>query len=273
MINKNNPVIPTGFKNIDQKIGGLNRGVLHILGTRPAQGKTAFGLNVIYKTCCHGENNILLFSLEMPKESIYKRLYAMQEKLVPSNIRNSGKEISWDNLNIKSHLFINDKPGITITEIISYAKEVITELENKKQSLDLIVVDYLNLIRAVAPSKSRLQQLRPVEVFENRKKAVENILKHLRRFAKDVNIPILLLAQLSRNDKTLEPSLSDLREFSDTALSDLDSIWMIHREEESQREDTSLKNEATLIVHRSINGVTGKIGLEFNPETVSFEDK
>ena len=88
-----------------------------------------------------------------------------------------------------------------------------------------------------------------------------------------MNIPILLLAQLSRNDKTLEPSLSDLREFSDTALSDLDSIWMIHREEESQREGTSLKNEATLIVHRSINGVTGKIGLEFNPETVSFEDQ
>ena len=197
----------------------------------------------------------------------------MQEKLVLSNICNSEKEISWDNLHIKSQLFINDKPGITITEIISYAKEVITELENKKQSLDLIVVDYLNLIRTVAPSESRLQRPHPVEVFENRKEAVENILKHLRQFAKDVNIPILLLAQLSREAKTPEPGLSDLREFSDTALSELDSIWMIHREETSQKEDASLKNEATLIVHRSINGVTGKIGLAFNPETVSFEDK
>lgn len=265
-----NPVkgVPTGFTEFDYKTGGFRKSDLIILGARPSQGKTAMALNIAHHACVNAGVPTAIFSLEMSATSIYERMLCSAATAEVHQVRNGFFPRSkWKDLTRElarladAPLFIDDTPGITITEIRMRARRLANELAKQGKELGLIIIDYLQLIRSTGRSESRQQE-------------VSEISRMLKELARNLKVPVLALSQLSRKneDKSRvdnKPQLSDLRE-SGSIEQDADVVALIHREGYYKRDDESLKRKATLIIAKQRNGPVGDIDLNFISEYTLF---
>ena len=272
-----NPVkgVPTGFSEFDYKTGGLRKSDLIILGARPSQGKTAMALNIAHHACVNCGVPTAIFSLEMGRHSIYERMLCSAAMAKMSDVRNGRFPRSkWQDLTRElarlsdAPMFIDDTPGITITEIRMRARRLANELEKQGKKLGLIIIDYLQLIRSAGRTESRQQE-------------VSEISRMLKELARNLEIPVLALSQLSRKNEDKSrmdnrPQLSDLRE-SGSIEQDADVVALIHRDayykkKEDLQANPGLERKATLIIAKQRNGPTGDIDLSFLGEYTLFQN-
>lgn len=268
MANRNEVLqgIPTGFKDIDKLFCGLRGGDLIVLAARPAVGKTSFAMNLASGAARMG-STVAFFSLEMSSIQMTQRLLCSEANINLSRLRSSQlSENDWAALVQASSelsqykLFIDDSPGLTLVELRTKARR---EFRDVRQGL--IIIDYLQLMQPVIPHPNN----RAVEVAE--------ISRGLKVLAKELNVPIVALSQLSRSveqrsDK--RPMLSDLRE-SGSIEQDADIVMFLDRsttEEEAKRESRPNWGTAELIVAKHRNGPTRDITLTFLPEYTKFAD-
>ena len=261
--------VPTGLDKFDYKTGGLRKSDLIILGARPSQGKTALALNIAHHACVECGMPVAFFSLEMTKHLIFERMLGSAAMVKISDLRNGWMEKSkWGDLMRElgrlaaAPFYIDDTPGMTITELRMRSRRLASDLKKKGQELGLIVIDYLQLIRG---GERRT---------ESRQQEVSEISRMLKDLARTLNVPVLALSQLSRKneDKSRtdnKPQLSDLRE-SGSIEQDADVVALIHRDAYYKRDDESIKNKATLIIAKQRNGPVGDIDLAFFGEYALF---
>ncbi|WP_315523457.1 replicative DNA helicase [Fusobacterium massiliense] len=256
--------IPTGFVDLDRMTGGLNNSDLIILAARPAMGKTAFALNLALNAANISNKNVLIFSLEMPAQQLYQRLLAMESEIGQGKIKMGNlTEDEWARMafsmgNLSSkNIFVADLPNTNVLEIRSYARKM-----KSNDKLDLIVIDYLQLINGTRVSKGEF----------NRQREVSDISRALKGLARELNVPIIALSQLSRSveqrmDK--RPMLSDLRE-SGAIEQDADIVAFLYREDYYIPE-TENKGISELIIGKHRNGAVGTIKLLFLNEITKFK--
>jgi replicative DNA helicase len=257
--------LASGFYNLDSLTQGFQKSDLVIIAGRPSMGKTALGLNIALNTIQDSKLPVLFFSLEMSKEQIMYRLLAMETNINQMRLR-SGKlyQNDWLKLNkmikIMSKLpfFIDDTANLSIQDIRSKIKTIIFE-QNK---IGLVVIDYLQLM-----SNSKLKS-------ENRVQELSQITRSLKTIAREFNIPIIALSQLSRNvenrvDK--KPILSDLRE-SGSIEQDADLVLMLYRSKyyNSKQIDEPLFQLIELIIAKHRNGPVGTVALKFDEKRTKF---
>jgi replicative DNA helicase len=255
--------IPTGFLQLDEWTAGLQPSDLVVLAARPAMGKTAFALNLAAHAALRCGRTVGVFSLEMSHQQLFSRLLCSEARVDAHRLRTGriGKD-EWQRI-IKgfaelseSPIFIDDTPGIGIMEMRAKSRRLKLE-----RGLDLLIVDYLQLMRG----RSR---------YENRQQEISDISRSLKEMAKELRLPIVALSQLSRapeqrgtGDK--RPQLSDLRE-SGAIEQDADVVLFLFREEVYKKEDPDLKGKAELIIGKQRNGPTGTVDLHFIREFTSF---
>lgn len=253
--NKGRPVgLSTGFDDLDKMTSGLNNSDLIILAARPAMGKTAFSLNLLLNVAKKENKSVLFFSLEMSSSQLYQRLLAIEAGVPLQNIRNGYlDDDAWQNIGIatgrltNTKIFIGDLPNVTVLEIRSLARKL-----KSRGELDLIVIDYLQLIKGTGKSG------------DNRQQEISDISRALKGLARELDIPIIALSQLSRAVESRmdkRPMLSDLRE-SGAIEQDADIVAFLYREEYYIPE-TENKGITELIIGKQRNGSTGTVKLNF----------
>jgi len=263
--NKGQPTgVASGFRSFDMRTNGLQRSDLILIAARPSMGKTAFALNIALNAAWR-ESVVAMFSLEMGKEQLGKRLLSMRSgidslkintgNLKPDEILNLGNAVE-EIGNLK--LFIDDTPAMTVLELRSKARRLKTE-----KGLDLILIAYLQLMQGRASKGGEF----------NRQQEISEISRNLKALARELNVPIIALSQLSRNvelraDK--RPLLSDLRE-SGSLEQDADIVIFLYREEYYNRETEDV-NTAEVIIAKNRNGPTTSIKMSFIKETMQFAD-
>ncbi len=252
--------VPTGFRLLDRLLGGLQKSDLIILAARPSVGKTALALNIAVNAAKRYGQRVAFFSLEMSGEQLVQRLLAAETGIDQQRLRlGQINEEEWPLLleaaQVLSNtlLFIDDTPALSAMELRTKARRVHAE-----HGLDLIIVDYLQLMRGDVRSENRVQE-------------ISYISRALKGLARELNVPVLALSQLSRavearTDK--RPVLSDLRE-SGSIEQDADIVMFIYREE-MYDEDTERQNIADIIVAKHRNGPTGVVSLYFKKELTKF---
>lgn len=255
--------IPTGFTELDELTSGLHPGEITIIAARPSMGKTALSLNLALHAALHAKRHIAFFSVEMPKETLILRLLSLLSKTSLSNLRVgqlNNKE--WRSVLDASaklsecSLFINDSTGISPYEILSQARQM-----KSKKALDLIIVDYLQMM-----------SLR--QKTESREREVSEISRTLKSISKELKVPIVALAQLNRGVEARSdrrPLLSDLRE-SGSIEQDADTIIFMYRDDYYNKEDSELKGVTELIIGKQRNGPTDTVKLKWVPACGLFED-
>ncbi|MBF0187292.1 MAG: replicative DNA helicase [Magnetococcales bacterium] len=255
--------VPTGFTDLDAKLAGLQPSDLLILAGRPAMGKTALAMNIAANAAIDHEMPVAVFSLEMSKEQLATRLLASQGRIDAQGLR-TGRLSEEDYHKLtqaaselgKTPIYIDDTPALTITALRAKARRL-----KRERNIRLIVVDYLQLMRAPNAGENRVQE-------------ISMISQGLKAIAKEMNVPVIALSQLSRSvegrtDK--RPILSDLRE-SGSIEQDADVVMFVFREEYYKQEDTSLHGKAELIVSKQRNGPTGTVNLTFLHQYTRFEN-
>jgi replicative DNA helicase len=261
--------LATHYLEFDRMTSGLQESELVIIAARPSMGKTAWAINIAENAAVRGGKVVAVFSLEMSKASLLRRMLASQA-LVNSKAIQTGmlmrddrsKLISGLERLMESKMFIDDTPGITLAEMRAKARR----LKQQHGSLDLIVIDYLQLMTGSAGAQKG---------FENRTQEVSAISRGLKALAKEMKVPVVALSQLSRaseqrgGDK--KPLLSDLRE-SGSIEQDADVVCFIHREEYYDRENEDLKGKAEIIIAKQRNGPTGSIHLAYLADYTRFEN-
>ena len=261
--------VPTGLSGLDEMTGGLRKSDLIILGARPSQGKTALALNIAHHAAVNCGFPVAVFSLEMSRYTLCQRMLSFSamvnaEKLSTGYVeRNKWPDLTRESGRLeKAPLYIDDTPGLSITEIRMRSRRLAGELKKQGKELGLIVIDYLQLVRG---SDRRA---------ENRQQEVSEISRMLKDLARTLNVPVLALSQLSRKNEEKgrvgqKPQLSDLRE-SGSIEQDADVVALIHREWYYDKTDTTKQNKATLIIAKQRNGRVGDVHLAFFPEYVLF---
>jgi replicative DNA helicase len=261
--------LATHYIEFDRMTSGLQESELIIIAARPSMGKTAWAINIAENAAVRGGKVVAVFSLEMSKASLLRRMLASQA-LVNSKAIQTGMLMREDRTKLinglerlmESKLFIDDTPGITLAEMRAKARR----LKQQHGQLDLIVIDYLQLMTG---SNSNAKG------FENRTQEVSAISRGLKALAKEMKVPVVALSQLSRaseqrgGDK--KPLLSDLRE-SGSIEQDADVVCFIHREEYYDRENEDLKGKAEIIIAKQRNGPTGVIHLAYLADYTRFEN-
>jgi replicative DNA helicase len=251
--------IPTGYRDLDKMLAGLQRSDLFVLAARPAMGKTAFVLNLAHKVATQAKEPVLIFSLEMGKEQLVDRLLAMESgvdawALRTGNLTDSDFEKIGEAMGTLSEakIYIDDTPGITVSDLRTKARR-----EAHNQKLGLIVVDYLQLMSGGGRYASE----------GNRVQEISEISRGLKGVARELNVPLIALSQLSRsveNRSPQIPQLSDLRE-SGSIEQDADIVAFLYREDyynpESER-----KNIMDILIKKHRNGPTGGVELYFDKE-------
>ncbi len=251
--------LQTGFSDIDE-LQGFRPGDMVVLAARPSMGKTAFALNLIERVVLSGKA-VLLFSLEMPAEQIVMRMLSCHAKVRHDAMRrgkldaNNTKRViySADQLG-NAPLFVDHSSQPSLAEIRAKARRL-----KRESNLSMVVVDYLQLLTANA---------------ESRQQEISLISRNLKAMARDLNIPVLALAQLNRKaeDRTgHRPMLSDLRE-SGAIEQDADMVMLLYREEYYDRDNDDVKGLADIIVAKNRNGPTGDIQMRFANELMRFEN-
>jgi replicative DNA helicase len=260
----------THFVELDKKTSGLQPSELIIVGARPSMGKTAFAINMAQNAALRDGKVVAVFSLEMSKESLLRRMMASEALVNARNLQQGfltkdDKNKMRDALErlMESKLFIDDTPGITLAEMRAKARR----LKQQEGHLDLIVIDYLQLMSGgVGPNKKG---------HENRTQEVSAVSRGLKSLAKELKVPVVAAAQLSRSNEQRtgdkRPMLSDLRE-SGSIEQDADVVCFIHREEYYDRENEDLKGKAEIIIAKQRNGPTGTIHLAYLSDYTRFEN-
>ncbi len=267
----NNPAaykgLKTNFKGVDETLNGLNKSDLIILAARPAVGKTSFAMNIVESLALQGYS-CAVFSLEMSKEQLVQRLMCSVACVPMSNMLR-GKLTKQEWLQIAqakqkladAKIFIDDSTLITPQEILSKCRRL-----KRKVGLDFIMIDYIQLMSS-ANKKS-----------DNRQQEVSEISRYLKILAKEINVPVLALSQLSRavESRKGRPQLSDLRE-SGAIEQDADIVMFIHRPdknatEKELAEGNIRKNIAEIIIEKNRHGKTDMVELYFNGEFTKFQN-
>lgn len=253
--------IPTGFADLDKLTGGLQRSDLIILAARPSVGKTSFQLGIAHHAAVRAGKTVAIFSLEMSAEQLVQRLLSMETGVDTHRLRLGFIDDSeWDRISrafgrlSEAKIFIDDTPSISVMELRSKARRLMAE-----QGLDLVIVDYLQLMQA--------------RRSENRVQEISEISRGLKGLARELNVPVLALSQLSRAVETRtdhRPLLSDLRE-SGSLEQDADLVIFIYRDE-LYNPDTDRRGIAEIIVAKHRNGPTDTIHLRFFERTARFAD-
>ncbi|MFA5532605.1 MAG: replicative DNA helicase [Candidatus Shapirobacteria bacterium] len=247
--------VPTGFKGLDHLLAGMQDSNLLILAARPGVGKTSFGLNIARSVAVEKKLPVVYFSLEMSKEELVDRLLVRQGlidawKLKTGQLSSTDFDSLSEAMGIlaEAPLFIDDTPGLTVTELRTKARRLQVE-----KGIKFIVVDYLQLMHG--------------STRDNRVQEVSEISQGLKNLARELKVPILALAQLSRAMEARggRPRLSDLRE-SGSIEQDADVVMFLYREDEEVRE------LVTCGIEKHRNGPTGGFNLYFNGKQVSFFD-
>lgn len=253
--------IPTGFADLDFKTSGLHNSDLILIAARPAMGKTAFALNLAQYVAVHSQVPVAVFSLEMSKEQLVNRMLC-SEAMVDNTRMRTGKleDNDWQKVAkalgplSEAPIFIDDTPGASITEIRAKCRRL--KLEH---NLGLVVIDYLQLMQG---SKSK---------SENRQQEISEISRSLKVLAKEINVPVVTLSQLSRAPEARtdhRPILSDLRE-SGAIEQDADIVMFLYRDDYYNPE-TDKKNIAELIIAKHRNGSTGTVELVWLGQYTKF---
>lgn len=257
--------VTTGFKDLDRKTAGLQPSDLIIVAARPSMGKTTFAMNLCENAAMASEKPVLIFSLEMPAEQLMMRMLASLSRVDQTKIRTGtiSDDEEWARisstmaiLNEKPNMYIDDSAGLTPTELRSRARRVYKE----NSGLSLIMVDYLQLMRA--PSFS-----------DNRTLEIAEISRSLKALAKELEVPVVALSQLNRSleqraDK--RPVNSDLRE-SGSIEQDADLIMFIYRDE-VYHDNSDLKGIAEIIIGKQRNGPIGRVRLTFQGHFSRFDN-
>ncbi len=263
--------LATGFTDFDSLTCGLQKGELIIIAARPSMGKTALAINIAENAALHSKAVVAVFSLEMSKSSLLRRMLASQawvdqQKLQKGFLGREDHEKLQKALEqlVESRIFIDDSAGTTLAEMRARARR----LKQTAGGLDLIVVDYLQLMSATPPGVGK-------KGYENRVQEVSAISRGLKAMAKDLEVPVVALSQLSRaserrgDDK--RPFLSDLRE-SGSIEQDADVVAFIHREYYYNRDEED-KSKSEIIVAKQRNGPTDTVFLNFISEFTRFENR
>ena len=264
--------LATGFTDFDRMTSGLQKGELIIIAARPSMGKTALAINIAENAALRYGSTVAIFSLEMSRESLLRRMLASQASVDQQRIQKGffgraeqEKLQAALNLLVESHIFIDDSAASTIAEMRAKARR----LKQNAGGLDLIMIDYLQLMSATMPGASK-------RGFENRVQEVSAISRGLKAMAKELQVPVIALSQLSRSNEKRDdkrPMLSDLRE-SGSIEQDADVVAFIHREAYYNRdEDISAEDKAKseIIIAKQRNGPTGIVKMHWNSAFTRFD--
>jgi replicative DNA helicase len=253
----------TGFREMDRRTGGLQKGDLIILAARPSMGKTSLALNLAYHVAVHEKQPVGVFSLEMSREQLVMRMLGSSGSFNLHNLRRGKlRAEDWPRLTqaceqlSRAPIFIDDNSGISVLEMKAKARRL-----KQQHGLGLIVIDYLQLMSGGAR-------------IENRQQEISQISRNLKGLAKDLGVPVVALSQLSRGVEARgdhKPMLSDLRE-SGAIEQDADVVLFIFREEVYKPDDESVHNMATVIIGKQRNGPIGQFDLHFHKEFTRFSD-
>ncbi|HYY69526.1 MAG TPA: replicative DNA helicase [Terriglobales bacterium] len=261
--------LETHFKLFDEKTRGMQKSDLIIVAARPSMGKTAFAMNIAENVAVLDKKTVAVFSLEMSREALLRRLLFCHAR-VDAYKMTSGFVTREDTRKLATALtslseapiFIDDTPGISVHEMRAKARRL---KQQQQGNLDLIVVDYLQLMAATPIGGKR---------FENRTQEVSAISRGLKALAKELNVPVIALSQLSRAPEARggdhRPQLSDLRE-SGSIEQDADLVAFLFREEYYKKDDPELDGIAELIIGKQRNGPTGTIRLAFRKNFTRFD--
>ena len=262
--------VATHFIEFDKMTSGLQKGELIIVAARPSMGKTAWAINIAQNAAIKGAATVAVFSLEMSKEALLRRMLSSQARVDQRKLQtgflsreDKGKLAhALDDL-IESKVFIDDTPGISLAEMRAKARR----LKQATGRLNLVVVDYLQLMSVTVGARH----------YENRTQEVSAISRGLKALAKELDVPVIALSQLSRNSERRDdkkPMLSDLRE-SGSIEQDADIVAFIHREgyyNRDKAEDGADNNTAQIIIAKQRNGPTGIVELAWLPDFTRFEN-
>ena len=255
--------LPTGFKQLYEKTSGLQPSDLIIVAARPGMGKTAFALNIAQQSAVKAGASVLIFSLEMSQEQLGQRLIAMQARVESEKLKKGTLDLKdWDRINFalnelnNTKIVIDDTPGISIMEMRNKCRRLKAE-----QGLDLIVVDYLQLMTFDGRADSRQQEISALS-------------RHLKLLAREMNCPVIVLSQLSRAPELRQdkrPMLSDLRE-SGSIEQDADIVMFLYRDD-YYNENTEKPGVCEINIAKHRSGPTDRIDLTWVARYTKFSDK
>ncbi len=257
--------LATHYTDLDEMTSGFQRSDLIIIAARPSMGKTAFAMNIAENASIEDQKVVGMFSLEMSREALLLRLLCSRAKVDSHKMRTGSlwredmdKVVQAMEQLAHAPIFIDDTPGIALSEMRAKARR----LQQSQGKLDLIIVDYLQLM---AGGSKR---------YENRTQEVSAISRGLKGLAKELNVPVVALSQLSRAPESRggdhRPQLSDLRE-SGSIEQDADVVAFIFREEVYKQDDPTLEGVAEIIIAKQRNGPTGRVKMAFIKNSTRFE--
>lgn len=263
--------ISTGFSDLDKMSNGLHGGEMFVLAARPSMGKTSFVMNIVEHVALREKKAVAVFSLEMSSLSLVQRLLCSQAAIDMNKMRSGFLSEKRDFPRLtqaasrlaEAKIYIDDTPSLSIMAMRAKARRL-----KKQHNIELIAIDYLQLMR----SESRRAQ-------DNRQQEVAEISSGVKAIAKELNVPVIVLAQLNRGPETRagsnRPKLSDLRE-SGSIEQDADVVGLLMRDAyyaESDEEREDMAGRSTLIIAKQRNGATGDVPLTFRAELMRFEDR
>ncbi|RWR08962.1 replicative DNA helicase [Siminovitchia fortis] len=253
--------IPTGFSELDRMTAGFQRNDLIIVAARPSVGKTAFALNIAQNVATKTDENVAIFSLEMGAEQLVMRMLCSEGNIDAQNLRTGSlTDEDWRKLTMamgslsNSGIYIDDTPGIRVSEIRSKCRRL-----KQESGLGMVLIDYLQLIQGSGRSK------------ENRQQEVSEISRSLKALARELEVPVIALSQLSRGVEQRQdkrPMMSDIRE-SGSIEQDADIVAFLYRDDYYDKE-TENKNIIEIIIAKQRNGPTGTVQLAFVKEYNKF---
>jgi replicative DNA helicase len=259
--------LATHYPDLDEMTSGLQRSDLIIIAARPSMGKTALAMNIAENAAIEDQKVVGMFSLEMSREALLLRLLCSRARVDSHRMRTGSlwredmnKVVQAMEQLAHAPIFIDDTPGISLSEMRAKARR----LRQSQGKLDLLVVDYLQLMAGAARR------------YENRTQEVSAISRGLKGLAKELDVPVVALSQLSRAPESRggdhRPQLADLRE-SGSIEQDADVVAFIFREEVYKPDDPELDGKAELIIAKQRNGPTGKVRLAFLKQSTRFESR
>ena len=256
--------VTTGFYDLDNITSGLHKSDLIILAARPSMGKTAFALNLAQNVALKGKKGVAIFSLEMPKQQLVSRMLCAEAEVDSQRVRTGNLQPKdWEKLVdgmtklSDAKIYIDDASGVTATDIKAKCRRLMME----EKDLGLVVIDYLQLMEGGGNPNDRNQQISAIS-------------RSLKGLARELDVPIIALSQLSRGveqrpDK--RPMLSDLRD-SGAIEQDADIVMFIYRDEYYNRDNVENKGKAEIIIAKHRNGSTGTVELLFQSNITKFKN-
>ncbi|WP_163969297.1 replicative DNA helicase [Oceanobacillus halotolerans] len=255
--------VPTGFRDLDRITSGFQKNDLIIIAARPSVGKTAFALNVAQSVATNTDENVAIFSLEMGADQLVSRMLCAEGNIDAQRLRTGNLEADdWGKLTMamgslsNAGIYIDDSPGIRVSEIRSKCRRL-----KQEHGLGMILIDYLQLIQGSENSR------------ENRQQEVSEISRSLKALARELNVPLIALSQLSRGVESRQdkrPMMSDLRE-SGSIEQDADIVGFLYRDDYYDQESEQ-QNIIEIIISKQRNGPVGTVELAFVKEYNKFVD-